>query len=386
MPVSLPSRITAEERQQRVSKLCKLMAESGTDAVLLSASTNLRYFTGINWHPSERFLGAIVHADGSIDYVAPHFELDKVSSLISLPGDILTWQEEQNPYAMIARRMGTTGRLALDDQLPMFMYRKLRAELDEDRLPDGGPLTMALRSRKSVAEIALMSRAKEITLEVHKRAHAHLKEGMLASEVTAFIDAQHRELAGAKSTFCITSFAEDTSLPHGSESDRALKSGDVVLIDTGTQIDGYNSDITRTYVFGEPSDIVRQVWETEKAAQAAAFDAAKLGVPCKSVDAAARAVVEQAGYGPDYTLPGVPHRTGHGIGLDIHEAPNLVRGDDTALDIGMCFSNEPMIVVPGKFGIRLEDHFHMTAEGPKWFTQPQASLDDPFQGVAPLTE
>jgi Xaa-Pro dipeptidase len=386
MPVSLPSRITAEERQQRVSKLCKLMAESGTDAVLLSASTNLRYFTGINWHPSERFLGAIVHADGSIDYVAPHFELDKVSSLISLPGDILTWQEEQNPYAMIARRMGTTGRLALDDQLPMFMYRKLRAELDEDRLPDGGPLTMALRSRKSVAEIALMSRAKEITLEVHKRAHAHLKEGMLASEVTAFIDAQHRELAGAKSTFCITSFAEDTSLPHGGESDRALKSGDVVLIDTGTQIDGYNSDITRTYVFGEPSDIVRQVWETEKAAQAAAFDAAKLGVPCKSVDAAARAVVEQAGYGPDYTLPGVPHRTGHGIGLDIHEAPNLVRGDDTALDIGMCFSNEPMIVVPGKFGIRLEDHFHMTAEGPKWFTQPQASLDDPFQGVAPLTE
>ena len=245
---------------------------------------------------------------------------------------------------------------------------------------------MALRSRKSVAEIALMSRAKEITLEVHKRAHAHLKEGMLASEVTAFIDAQHRELAGAKSTFCITSFAEDTSLPHGGESDRALKSGDVVLIDTGTQIDGYNSDITRTYVFGEPSDIVRQVWETEKAAQAAAFDAAKLGVPCKSVDAAARAVVEQAGYGPDYTLPGVPHRTGHGIGLDIHEAPNLVRGDDTALDIGMCFSNEPMIVVPGKFGIRLEDHFHMTAEGPKWFTQPQASLDDPFQGVAPLTE
>ena len=386
MPVSLPSRITAEERQQRVSKLCKLMAESGTDAVLLSASTNLRYFTGINWHQSERFLGAIVHADGSIDYVAPHFELDKVSSLISLPGDILTWQEEQNPYAMIARRMGTTGRLALDDQLPMFMYRKLRAELDEDRLPDGGPLTMALRSRKSVAEIALMSRAKEITLEVHKRAHAHLKEGMLASEVTAFIDAQHRELAGAKSTFCITSFAEDTSLPHGGESDRALKSGDVVLIDTGTQIDGYNSDITRTYVFGEPSDIVRQVWETEKAAQAAAFDAAKLGVPCKSVDAAARAVVEQAGYGPDYTLPGVPHRTGHGIGLDIHEAPNLVRGDDTALDIGMCFSNEPMIVVPGKFGIRLEDHFHMTAEGPKWFTQPQASLDDPFQGVAPLTE
>lgn len=384
MPVSFPPVITPEEHQARVAKLCALMAEQGADAVLLSASTNLRYFTGISWHPSERFLGAIIYSDGAIEYVAPHFELDKVDSLISLPGEIMTWQEEDNPYAKIARRMGDRKTLALDDQLPLFMYRKLRAELDEVRLPDAGPMTTHLRSRKSVAEIALMTRAKEITLEVHKRAHANLKEGMLASELVRFIDERHRELAGAKSTFCIASFGEDTSLPHGGEGDRALARGDVVLIDTGTQIDGYNSDITRTYVFGDPTDQIRKIWDIEKAAQAAAFSAAELGKPCHSVDDAARAVVAAAGYGPDYSLPGVPHRTGHGIGLDIHEAPNLVRGDDTKLDLGMCFSNEPMMVVPGQFGIRLEDHFHMTAEGPKWFTQPQHSLDEPFADVAPL--
>ncbi len=163
-----------------------------------------------------------------------------------------------------------------------------------------------------------------------------------------------------------------------------LKENDAVLIDTGTQYDGYNSDITRSYVFGEPSAEYRSVWAAEKESQAAAFEAAKLGAPCESVDHAARASQRSNGFGPDYRLPGLPHRTGHGIGLDVHEAPNLVRGDKTPLAAGMCFSNEPMIVVPGKFGIRLEDHFHMTDSGPRWFTQPQPSLDDPFKAVAPL--
>jgi Xaa-Pro dipeptidase len=160
-----------------------------------------------------------------------------------------------------------------------------------------------------------------------------------------------------------------------------LADGDVVLIDTGTQIDGYQSDITRTYVFGEPTRQVRDIWALEKEAQAAAFETARLGTPCERVDAAARAVIARAGLGPDYRLPGLPHRTGHGIGLDIHEAPNLVRGDGTALAPGMCFSNEPMIVIPDAFGIRLEDHFHMTENGPRWFTQPSHSLDAPFAGV-----
>jgi Xaa-Pro dipeptidase len=157
-----------------------------------------------------------------------------------------------------------------------------------------------------------------------------------------------------------------------------------VLIDTGTQVDGYNSDITRTYVFGEPTAEMRRVWDAEKRAQAAAFEAARIGAPCESVDNAARASMGKEGFGPDYRLPGLPHRTGHGIGLEVHEAPNLVRGDVTPLAAGMCFSNEPMIVVPGRFGVRLEDHFYMTESGPRWFTEPSFSLDEPFRGLEPL--
>ena len=223
-----------------------------------------------------------------------------------------------------------------------------------------------------------MSHAKAITIEVHRRAHDQLRAGQRASEVARYIDEQHRRLGGSGNSFCIVSFGEDTSLPHGGEGDRALAEGDVVLIDTGTRIDGYSSDITRTYVFGEATPEVRRVWEAEKRAQAAAFEAAQPGVPCEAVDAAARRSLEADGFGPGYSLPGLPHRTGHGIGLDIHEGPYLVKGDATPLATGMCFSNEPMIVVPGRFGVRLEDHFHMTDAGPAWFTQPQHSLDEPF--------
>ncbi|MGE3929618.1 MAG: M24 family metallopeptidase [Hyphomonadaceae bacterium] len=374
--MTAPPPISVAERRQRLDSLRRIMDAEGVAAVLLGATASLRYFTGVAWHPSERFLGALVHA-GGVDYVAPRFELEKVEQLISVPGEIITWEEEESPYRLIARR-APKGLLAIDDQVQLFTYRGLRREIDDAQLADAGPLINRLRSRKSAAEIALMQRAKDISLEVHRRAHAQLHAGQRASEVVRFIDEQHRALAGAGSTFCIVSFGEDTSLPHGGEGDRALAEGDVVLIDTGTQLDGYNSDITRTYVFGEPSAEIRRVWDTEKAAQAAAFEAARLGAPCESVDDAARAVLAGAGFGPDYRLPGLPHRTGHGIGLDVHEAPNLVRGDKTALDVGMCFSNEPMIVIPGRFGVRLEDHFYMNETGAAWFTPPQASLDDPF--------
>ncbi len=324
----------------------------------------------------------MVHADGRLEYVCPAFERDKVADIVGVSGDILTWEEHENPYTLVAGRMGASGKLAMDDQIALFMFLGLRKALGDERLADAGPLIGRLRRCKSPAEIALMTRAKAITLEVHRRAWQSLTPGVRASEVTRFIDQLHRALnGGTGSSFCIVSFGEDTSLPHGGETDRALKPGDVVLIDTGTTLDGYNSDITRTYVFGEAGPHVRRIWEIEKEAQGAAFAAAALGRPCESVDDAARAVLAKHGLGPDYQLPGTPHRTGHGIGLDIHEAPNLVRGDATPLEVGMCFSNEPMIVVPGAFGIRLEDHFHMTADGPMWFTRPQFSLDDPFGDV-----
>jgi len=218
-----------------------------------------------------------------------------------------------------------------------------------------------------------------MTLEVHKSAAKVLREGMTTSELNSFIHQAHMAVgAPAGSTFCISLFGEDSAFPHGVSDPKPLSKGDMVLIDTGCHVEGYNSDITRTYVFGDASERDREVWNQEKMAQAQAFDAAKLGAPCGSVDIAARRYLEQQGYGPGYATPGLPHRTGHGIGLDIHEWPYLVSSDTTPLAVGMCFSNEPMISIPGEFGIRLEDHFYMTKTGAKWFTQPSHSIDDPF--------
>lgn len=371
-----PPHIQTAERLQRIGALRLRMEKSGVSAVLLGATSSLRYFTGIAWHPSERFLGALISRD-RIDYIAPRFELEKVADLVSIEGDILTWEEEENPFRLIADCV-PSGVVALDGDAPFFMYRALRREIADERIVDATPLIAPLRARKSPAEIALLQHAKSITLEAQRRAHRFLREGVMASDVARFIDETHRTLGGGGSTFCIVAFGDDTALPHGPEKDRALKEGDAVLIDTGCRVDGYNSDITRTYVFGEPTPEFRSAWAAEKEAQAAAFDAARRGALCESVDAAARRSLERRGYGPGYRLPGLPHRTGHGIGLDIHEAPNLVRNDKTPLDVGMCFSNEPMIVVPGRFGVRHEDHFHIAGDGARWFTPPACSLDDPF--------
>jgi Xaa-Pro dipeptidase len=377
------SPITADERRRRIQALAARLTAQGLAALLLGPTASLRYFTGLDWHPSERLTGALIHADGRVEYICPRFELDKVAGLTAEPnavaGDILTWEEEESPYALAMDRLPLGGVLAVDDQAGTFIWLGLSRVLGAHRVVDGGPMITAQRSLKSPAEIALLTRAKAITLEVQRRTRHWLKAGVLTSEVKRFIDAEHRALGGeGGSWFCLVSFGDDTCLPHGGEGDRALQPDDVVLIDTGTLVDGYHSDITRTYVFGQPTDDFRRIWEHEKQAQARAFEAARIGASCASVDAAARDYLTSLGYGPDYRLPGLPHRTGHGIGLDIHEAPNLVRGDATPLQPGMCFSNEPMLVIPGRFGIRLEDHFYMTKAGPVWFTPPSHSLDDPF--------
>lgn len=239
--------------------------------------------------------------------------------------------------------------------------------------------TGSCRAEKSDTEIALLQQAKNMTIEVHKAVARILHVGITVQEVTDFIDQAHRKVgAPAGSYFCIVLFGEDSSYPHGVKSPKALEENDIVLIDTGCQVEGYNSDITRTYVFGEPNQRQRDMWLVEKLAQEAAFDAAKIGVACGDVDVAARAYLASQNLGPDYQTPGCPHRTGHGVGLDIHEWPYLVRSDRTPLTKGMCFSNEPMLVIPNEFGIRLEDHFYMTETGAKWFTEPSYSIDDPF--------
>ncbi len=373
-----PAAISDAERQERLQRLRVKMGEQGFSAVLLGSTESLRYFTGLVWHQSERLLGAVITLD-TLHYIVPGFEQSRVDTLPHIEGEVHLWQEEESPSARVASLAGSSGLIALDDALPLFIYHNLAAKVGPDRLVDGGPVIRGLRLLKSSAEIAIIDYAMNLTLEVHKRAHAIMKPGVLASDVVRFIDEQHRELGGeGGSSFCIVSFGEATSLPHGADGEQILQAGDVILVDTGTRIDGYHSDLTRTYVMDEPSADFARAWSIEREAQQAVFDAAQLGEPCENLDAAARAVMARHGLGPDYALPGLPHRAGHGLGLEIHEGPYIVRGNTQPLVAGMCFSNEPMLVYPQKFGMRLEDHIYMAADGPRWFTQPANSPVHPF--------
>ena len=376
-------RIAVEEFSQRLRRLQQSMKEQNVGAVYLHAGTNLYYFTGLKWSASERMVAAIVPAEGEIVYIAPKFELDTLRDYWKLPAEIVAWEEHECPYALLGKTLKSMGaaekELLLDESTPFFTVHGIQSANPTLKLGHAQPLTQALRSRKSQAEIDLIRRAHEMTLSVHAAAASILKPGITTSEVVEFIDKAHRKVgAPAGSYFCIVLFDVGTSFPHGVKDSQTLRENDWVLIDTGCLLDGYNSDITRSFCFGEPTDAHRVAWDAEKAAQIAAFDAARIGAPCEVCDNAARASLEGAGYGPDYDLPGLPHRTGHGCGLDIHEGPNLVRGEKTPLDVGMVFSSEPMLVIPDQFGVRLEDHFFMTESGPEWFTQPSHTIEDPF--------
>ncbi len=375
--------ITEAERGARVAKAQALMGEAGIDALYLDASTSLFYFTGLSVHASERLTGAVLSSTGDIAFVVPAFEEAAILELLPGAGDIRGWQEHEDPTALVidtVRSMGVAnGTLAVDETTPFFTFDGLRRAGNAFDFVSGSRITAACRMIKSEAEIALMQGAKDMTLQVHKAGGRILRDGITTTEVQAFIEDAHRRVGvDGPTTFNIVLFGEATAYPHGVPYPQTLKEGDMVLIDIGATVEGYNSDITRSYVFGEPSPRQREVWDTEKAAQAAAFDAAQIGAPCGAVDDAARRVIEAAGFGPGYALPGLPHRTGHGIGLDVHEWTYLVKDNQTPLAPGMCFSNEPTICLYGEFGIRLEDHFHMTAGGPRWFTQPSHSVDDPF--------
>jgi Xaa-Pro dipeptidase len=373
--------ITAAERAQRVARAQTLIGEIGADALIVGAGPSLRYFTGVGWNATERLVAMILPREGGPTMVCPRFELGSLEASLGIEAPMVLWEEHESPHALAASVLAEVGAktLAIDPALPFFAFDGLRLATPNVSVVNGAPVIDGCRMIKSPAELALMSQAKAMTLEVHRRAARILAPGITTTAVRRFIDQAHRALgADDGSSFCAVQFGVASAYPHGLPGEQQLAEGEIVLIDTGCKVQGYNSDITRTYVFGTPSAEQRQVWEVEKKAQAAAFAAVKPGVPCEEIDAVARQVLEAAGYGPDYALPGLPHRTGHGIGLAIHEAPYLVRGDKTPLQPGMCFSNEPMIVLPEAFGIRLEDHFYVTETGAAWFTEPQPSLDQPF--------
>jgi len=368
-------RIGREERDARLARAREKLAALGADALLVNAGPSLRYFTGVAWSPTERLVAMLLPVNGKPWIICPAFERGSLEAELAIDAELRLWEEDESPVALIADALAPNAVLALDPLLPFHWSEPLRASF---RLVSAAPVIDGLRMVKSATELALMRQAKQMTLEVHRRAARILAPGIRASTVKRFIDDAHRALGAAGSTFCAVQFGTATAYPHGLPGDQQLEEGQLVLIDTGCTIDGYHSDITRTYAFGDVGDEIRATWDLEKEAQAAAFAACRPGEPCESVDYAARAVLEKAGLGPDYRLPGLPHRTGHGIGLAIHEPAYLVRGDRTVLAPGMCFSNEPMIVVPDRYGIRLEDHMYVTETGAAWFTEPQHSLDRPF--------
>lgn len=372
--------ISLDERKARIEKAQRLMTENKIDAIYLDGGTTMEYFTGIRWGNSERMMAAIIPAKGDIKYVGPHFEEERLRELMKLGTDLRVWEEHESPYKLVAQIFSDlgirTGRIGMEERVRFFLYDGIRKEASHLEYLSADAVTIPCRMFKSPAEIALMQKANDITLESYRVAISMLKEGMTQQEFSGLISQAHSKLGARGGAF--VSFGEYTAFPHGSSVPQKLKAGDVVLMDGGCSVEGYASDITRTIVFGEATQRQRDIWNLEKEAQAAGFAAAKLGDPCENVDIAARKVITDAGFGPDYKLPGLPHRTGHGIGMDGHEWGNMVLGNKQPLTPGMCFSIEPTICIYGEFGIRLEDCAYMTEEGVKWFTQPSVAVDKPF--------
>ena len=373
--------ITDTERLQRIEKAQRLMREQRMDAVLLEGGSSLFYFTGVRWGVSERPFVAIIPANGALAWVCPAFEEARARELIRFGTDVRTWEEDDSPYQRIAEvlhdRGVTAGRVGIEERLRFFIFDGIRRQAPGLEFVSADPVSAGCRMFKSQAELAIMQRANEITLAAYKATLSTLREGMTLQEFRRNLFAAYNAL-GAPDAAALASFGRYTAYPHGSTAPQQLREGDVVLVDDGCSIEGYQSDVTRTVVFGKPTAHQLDVWNLEQRAQAAAFAAVKPGVTCEAVDAAARKVITDAGYGPGYKVPGLPHRTGHGIGLDGHEWTYLVRGNKTRLQPGMCFSDEPTISNYAEFGVRLEDCFHVTEDGAKFFTEPSPSLEHPF--------
>lgn len=373
--------ISLQEIEARIEKAQRLLTEQKIEALVLDAGTSLKYFTGISWSPSERPMVAIIPAKGTVRYVCPGFEESRLRERIKTGKEVYAWQEDESPYKQIAaacKEAGIlSGNVGIEERLRFFILDGIRKEAPHFNYVSGDPVTIPCRMIKSAAELALMQKANDITSAAIKWGVSHLQEGMTQGDLSAIIaDAQQKY--GGASADALVLFGESSAFPHGSLKPQTLKKGDIVLMDCGCAIEHYISDITRTVVFGEATKRQLEVWNLEQRAQAAGFNAANAGAACEAVDAAARKVITEGGFGPGYKLPGLPHRTGHGIGMDGHEWGNMVKGNQQILQPGMCFSIEPNISIPGEFGVRLEDCVYMTEQGPRWFSQPAKSISEPF--------
>jgi Xaa-Pro dipeptidase len=375
--------IGAEEHERRIAAAQARMRELGIAALWLDGTTNLAWMTGLRHGQSERPVGAVLPATGPLTYLSPAFEVERIRTMLAFPGEVRGWEEDEDPYALFAEIMREAdvpgGTVAVDDMARVFVAEGLRAALPNHRFIASGPVTSHLRERKTEHEVAILRQAMRMTLAIQAAAARALQPGVTTTEVASFLAAAHARAGfDGGPAFSIVLFGEPTAYPHGVPYPQLLKEGDVVLVDVGAPLHGYVSDITRSYVFGTPNARQREIWDLSKRAQAAGFGAARPGAPCAAIDEACRGVVTAAGFGPGYKVPGLPHRTGHGIGMDVHEAPYFVGGNRQPLAPGNTGSIEPTIAIYGEFGIRLEDHIVVTEGGAAWLTEPAKSVDDPF--------
>jgi Xaa-Pro dipeptidase len=373
--------ISAEERLGRVARVQALMIQQNIGALLVESGSSLEYFTGISWRRSERTTAAVIPAKGAVLVVTPAFEEPSVRESLQIGGDVHIWNEPENPFEKIVEglrdRGVAAGVIAVEPTVRFFIVDGVRQASGAYRIVSGDALVRACRLIKSPAELKLLQTANDVTIQALRWVHSQVAHDMRPSDIEALVNGATIALGGAPE-FALVLLNEASAYPHGSKQAQSIRDGSIILMDCGCTVQGYQSDISRTWVFGDPSARQRKVWNTVKRGQEIALETAKPGIRAGAIDDAVRRYYEQQGWGPGYRLPGLSHRTGHGIGLDGHEPAYLVHGDETPLEAGMCFSDEPGIYIPGEFGVRLEDCWYMTPSGPKTFTPFARSLDQPI--------
>jgi Xaa-Pro dipeptidase len=374
--------ITTAERQVRIERAQELMGQFKIDALMMAGGTSLNYFTGIRWGNSERLFSVVIPAKGRAFSVCPSFEesraVEQIAKSPLTDAQIMTWHEDESPFALLAKGLKergiATGAIGVEERVPFAFSDEIRKAAAGATLVSANPVTAGCRMIKSAHELELMSIANTATLKVYKAVWQALQPGMTQGDARNLVEAAYAKV-GFPGEASIQ-VGEYSANPHGSLTPQTIHEGTLVLIDDGCTVEGYQSDITRSFVLGKPTDKMKQVFDIVHAAQKAALEAVHVGAECQSIDAAARQVITDGGYGPDYKYFG--HRVGHGIGMDGHEWPYLVRGNKTLLQANMCFSDEPGIYIPGEFGVRLEDDMHVTPEGGVLFTPQSHSLEHPF--------
>ena len=375
--------ITVEERAVRQEKARRLMRENNLSAIFLTPSTSLKYFTGIRWEGGERLFAMVLPAKGEAFYVAPAFEEGRAREQIARAPeggkpDVRVWQEDESPYERVAQGLNDrgigNGTIGVEETAKFVFCDNLRKNAASATFTSATPVTAGCRMIKSAHEIELMRLAAHVTLAAYEATYQSMKVGMTHRDVGNLVETAHRQLGfegGAD-----VQVGEFSAFPHGSVTPQEIREGTIVMMDGGCSAEGYQSDITRTFVLGKASDKMKLVFDIVHRAQSAALAAARPGVEAGSVDAAARKVITDAGYGPDYKY--FAHRLGHGMGMDGHEWPYLVRANQLKLQPEMTFSDEPGIYIRGEFGIRLEDDMHVMENGAELFTPQSGSLENPF--------